>query len=517
MFIQMILILLLSSGADGCDRPNHLSIKTPSPMEALSGSCLWIPCTYEDLSQEEEINTADPVTGIWFKGVLEYSTSSQYTFSVSGDSTKSYPMNITGNLKNKSCTTMFYNLSKNHNDTYYFRVENSGFRATAVCDSLQIKVRDSPWSPTIEVSGKQTETEVVTITCSAVTPCPHAPPQLPWDLHQGTAHITETNGTFTTKITQNITLTDAHDGLMIKCNAAYPVSGGFKKKADSNVTLSVSYGPKNTSVEVSPSGSLSAGQSVTLSCSSRAKPPVHHFTWFRHSSQGPANVSQGHTYSFNICEGGDYYCVASNTHGNGTSPDITLQITAAPGVPSIEVSGKQTETEVVTITCSAVTPCPHAPPQLTWALHQGTAHITETNGTFTTKITQNITLTDAHDGLMIKCNAAYPVSGGTTETTEYTITLNVTYGPKDTSVEVSPSGSLSAGQSVTLSCSSRAKPPVHHFTWFRHSSQGPANVSQGHTYSFNLTEEGQYYCEASNTLGNQSSPVITLSITGMSA
>ncbi|XP_055086268.1 B-cell receptor CD22-like [Periophthalmus magnuspinnatus] len=291
-------------------------------MEALSGSCLWIPCTYKDLSPDKDINTADPVTGIWFKG----DRWSQYTFSVSGDFNKSYPMNITGNLKNKNCTTMFYNLSKNHDDKYYFRVENSRFSATAVCDSLQIKVIDSPWSPTIEVSGKQTETEVVTITCSAVTPCPHAPPQLTWDLHQGTAHITETNGTFTTKITQNITLTDAHDGLMIKCNAAYPVSGGFKM-ANSNVTLSVSYGPKNTSVEVSPSGSLSAGQSVTLSCSSRAKPPVHHFTWFRHSSQGPANVSQGHTYSFNLTEEGQYYCVASNTLGHESSPAITLSIT----------------------------------------------------------------------------------------------------------------------------------------------------------------------------------------------
>ncbi|KAK7881613.1 hypothetical protein WMY93_030022 [Mugilogobius chulae] len=56
--------------------------------------------------------------------------------------------------------------------------------------------------------------------------------------------------------------------------------------SDSNVTLSVSYGPKNTSAVVSPSGSLSAGQSVTLSCSSRAKPPVQHFTWFRHSYRG---------------------------------------------------------------------------------------------------------------------------------------------------------------------------------------------------------------------------------------
>ncbi|KAJ0050563.1 hypothetical protein NL108_004822 [Boleophthalmus pectinirostris] len=241
-------------------------------------------------------------------------------------------MNITGNLKNKDCTTMFHNLNQNHDDKYYFRVQNSGFNATAVCDFLQITVRDSPWSPTIKVSGKQTETEVVTITCSAVTPCPLTPPLLTWNLHQDTANLTETNTDRTvtniTKITQSITVTDAHDGLVIKCNASYPVSGGFKM-SHSNFTLSVSYGPKNTSVVVSPAGPLSAGQSVTLSCSSRANPPVHHVTWFRHNSQGAVSVSQGHTYTFNITEEGQYYCVASNTLGHESSPDITLSITGA--------------------------------------------------------------------------------------------------------------------------------------------------------------------------------------------
>ncbi|KAK7881615.1 hypothetical protein WMY93_030024 [Mugilogobius chulae] len=278
--------------------------------------------------------------------------------------------------------------------------ENEALNREYYRDGCVNRVRDAPWSPSITVSGNQTETEVVSITCSAVTPCPDNPPSITWDLQQGTANIKDKNsdGTFTTKITQNITLTDAHDGLMIKCNASYPVSGGGFKMSDSNVTLSVSYGPKNTSAVVSPSGSLSAGQSVTLSCSSRAKPPVQHFTWFRHSSQGPVKVTEGQTYTFNICEEEKYYCVASNQLGNGTSSDIRLQIT---------VSGDQTETEVVTITCSAVTPCPLAPPKLTWDLHQDTVNITErhSDGTFTVKITRNITLTDAHDGLMIKCNA----------------------------------------------------------------------------------------------------------------
>ncbi|XP_055006894.1 sialic acid-binding Ig-like lectin 12 isoform X2 [Boleophthalmus pectinirostris] len=293
---QMLLLLLLCSVVlPACEENSKLKVTMPKLLKALSGSCLQIPCTFTPLPH---VNLS--VFGVWMKNDHQFGPN---------------PGNVIFN-------------SSLQNSPYYFRIENRPFLATDICDPLNITVTDSPWSPTVKVSGKQTETEVVTITCSAVTPCPHAPPQLTWDLHQDTAHITETNtdGTFTTKITQNITLTDAHDGLMIKCNASYPVSGGFKM-ADSNITLNVSYGPKNTSVEVSASGSLSAGQSVTLSCSSRAKPPVHLFTWFRHSSQGPVNVSQGHTYSFNFTEEGQYYCVASNTFGNESSPDITLSIT----------------------------------------------------------------------------------------------------------------------------------------------------------------------------------------------
>ncbi|KAK7881612.1 hypothetical protein WMY93_030021 [Mugilogobius chulae] len=46
MFVHILLNLLLSSGADAaCTVPNNLQSTTPSPMEALSGSCLFIPCT----------------------------------------------------------------------------------------------------------------------------------------------------------------------------------------------------------------------------------------------------------------------------------------------------------------------------------------------------------------------------------------------------------------------------------------------------------------------------------------
>lgn len=89
-------------------------------------------------------------------------------------------------------------------------------------------------------------------------------------------------------------------------------------------------------------------------------------------------------------------------------------------------------------------------------------------------------------------------------------------GPKDTKVSIRPEGLLPAGSWVTLNCSSRAKPPIVKFTWFRRSQDGrEAKIKtwEGPVNSFNLTEEAVYRCEASNNLSTESS-TIELTIQG---
>ncbi|XP_016524880.1 B-cell receptor CD22-like, partial [Poecilia formosa] len=186
----------------------------------------------------------------------------------------------------------------------------------------------------------------------------------------------------------------------------------------------------------------------------------------------------------------------------------------SPRSPSINVPSDLKEHQSVTVTCSAFTPCPHSPPELTWTLQQDSLSQTEknTDGTFTTKIQETITLSDTHDGYNIRCSARYPVIGGN-KTAETEVTLSVSYAPRNTSASISPSGLVSAGSWVELSCSSRAKPPPR-FTWFWNSKDGATNVSVEQVYSFNATEGGEYYCVASNDLGNQTSSVVQINIEG---
>ncbi|XP_049912322.1 vascular cell adhesion protein 1-like [Epinephelus moara] len=324
-FNMLLHILFLSGALSDCPYVSHLFITAPQEMEALSGSCLQIPCNFSPVPDQNIVSTE--IVGIWIKKHHNHRQKNNVIF----DSSKTvniYPMNITENLSEGNCTTLFSNLITSYTDTYYFRFENSDYKATAACDPLQITVKDSPPSPRIEISGDLKEKESVTITCSASTPCPHSPPKLTWNLTQDPHNTIEenTDRTFTTKIQETITLSDKHDGVTITCSATYPVDGGNYKTAEERKTLNVSYAPKDTSVSISPSGLVSAGSWVNLTCSSRANPPVSSFTWFKTSKDGPIKVFDGDFYSFNVTDGGFYYCVATNDLGNGTSPEIHLYI-----------------------------------------------------------------------------------------------------------------------------------------------------------------------------------------------
>ncbi|XP_041823873.1 B-cell receptor CD22-like [Melanotaenia boesemani] len=253
--VNMLLSVFFLSGVfAGCDENKvHLFITAPKQMEALSGSCLQIPCSFRDKpgekdeSQTREMFDGSRETfGVWLKSEPSYGNNPSNIIFNSSKSENSFKMKIIGNLSQKNCTTLFYNLNSSQSDTYFFRIENKPFKGTASCDPVNITVKDSPQRPRIEISGDVKdlkEKESVTITCSAFTPCPHSPPELTWNLQQDSHRQTEenTDGTFTTKIQQNITLSHTHDGYTITCSARYPVDGGKRVNTlETEETLSVS-------------------------------------------------------------------------------------------------------------------------------------------------------------------------------------------------------------------------------------------------------------------------------------
>ncbi|XP_061570047.1 B-cell receptor CD22-like [Cololabis saira] len=328
---SVLLILLCVSGASAstCAKSPSLFITTPRKMEALTGSCLHIPCTFS-VKEGDTFNSSITSFGVWLKTHSQFGENPSNVIFNGSVSVNNYSIRITGKLTEKNCTTVFGSLPKDYTDNYYFRVESDLFKATASCHPLNIRIKDSPWSPNITISGDLKEKERVTITCSAVTPCPHSPPELTWNLQQDSHTQTEKNkdGTLKTKIQKIITLSDTHDGYTIRCSARYPVKEGKQegkhfKTSQTVKTLNVSYAPKNTSASISPAGLVSAGSWVNLTCSSRANPPVSSFTWFKKREHGDMEVAEGDFYSLNVTDGGVYYCVAMNRVGTQKSREIS--------------------------------------------------------------------------------------------------------------------------------------------------------------------------------------------------
>ena len=100
------------------------------------------------------------------------------------------------------------------------------------------------------------------------------------------------------------------------------------------VTLSHLDTPKNTTVFTTPSGVITKGSSVTLTCSSDANPPVEIYTWFKVNESTP--VGSGQQYSItNIRseDGGQYYCEARNKYGAGNSSTVSVIVEGISASP----------------------------------------------------------------------------------------------------------------------------------------------------------------------------------------
>ncbi|XP_036428399.1 sialoadhesin-like [Colossoma macropomum] len=96
------------------------------------------------------------------------------------------------------------------------------------------------------------------------------------------------------------------------------------------------YSPKNTKAVILPSGQRVEGDSVTLTCSSDANPPVLSYYWFNQSSD--VELGTGKSYSITSISSqhsGLYYCTAHNQLGQSRSGPSRLDVLYSPRPPSV--------------------------------------------------------------------------------------------------------------------------------------------------------------------------------------
>ncbi|XP_052451644.1 sialic acid-binding Ig-like lectin 7 isoform X2 [Carassius gibelio] len=296
-----------------------------------SGSCVQIPCTFHISDFEDKRNKAESIYGIWLKNKSQFGEKDSFiAFNSSENIIRGFSdIEITGNLSERNCTTVFNNIMKNHSDLYYFRLEMEPvFRVTfnpstdVTKKTVRINVRDSPQPPELKLSKPVMEETTVNLICSAEAPCPKQPPTVSWSNIPKSAHSTtqlqekpDKTQSVVSKLTFKVSYKDNRRN--ITCTATYPRNTPDASTVETIVMLRVLFPPKETHIIITPS----VGTNVSLTCKSSTNPSNDlNYTWYKHGEETP--IAWGIKINLTQTQIGSYLCTAQNKYGNQSSEEV---------------------------------------------------------------------------------------------------------------------------------------------------------------------------------------------------
>ncbi|XP_076874779.1 B-cell receptor CD22-like isoform X1 [Brachyhypopomus gauderio] len=373
--VVMAAILMLLAGAQ-----NSLALSSQS-LCAVTGSIVNIPCSIYDSSITErqwyQVQRSDGES-------QDLSTNPQYSGRVS-----------ISTLRN-DCTLTIKDVTGSDSGVYNFRFRTQGDEWIYFSPGVTLTVTDLQVKVDPETVGQRE----VKLTCSS------------------TCNITEA---LWSRWFWNEVYWGYRPGASIVLNSTIlDNQGSFSCRMSGSEHHSPAvYPPRNTRAVMVPSGERVEGDSVTLTCSSDANPPVLTYSWFKQRAAADTLLGTGQNYSItNISSqhSGLYYCTAHNQLGH----------------------------------------------------HNST-----------------------------------------------TVLLDVLHPPRNTRAVMVPSGERVEGDSVTLTCSSDANPPVLTYSWFKQRAAADTQLGTGQNYSItNISSQhsGLYYCTAHNQLGQHNSTTILLDV-----
>uniref|UniRef100_A0A3B5LHH2 Ig-like domain-containing protein n=1 Tax=Xiphophorus couchianus TaxID=32473 RepID=A0A3B5LHH2_9TELE len=303
------------------------SVFMPQTVEGLSGSCVIIPCTFS-LPSEWDEHLDHSCKAVWKRG--SWSQTQVFDSSLTGASVS---LNLLqGNVRITTKGLFSRGLTMK---SYIFLFMTHSF-------SLLFYFSDTLPQPTITPPKLEVEEgTAVSLSCSAVVPCPTLLPLVTWSPSLG--DIEENMEAKSLNSVMNFNVSYLHHGQKVSCSAAYNRQAGYSDLVYERIL-------------VEPSGPVVEGSSVSLICRSRSNPPVTNYTWYRDGEvdqgTGPVLVLD----DIDPSHSGGYRCSAKNDLGEEVSAKTQLDVQYSPKNTrvSADPSGPVPDGGSVTLTCSSV-------------------------------------------------------------------------------------------------------------------------------------------------------------------
>ncbi|XP_067324523.1 sialoadhesin [Anolis sagrei] len=323
----------------------------PGSLKSVRGSCAVFPCTFFFPN-----NVAVPregIAAIWYKDqagkkvVAFHSARPDMAEAQFRDRTE-----LLGDPLRRNCTLLLRSLTGQDAGSYNFRFEVSEGNRWTEQKALQLTVADAPERPGVSSPEELREGIPAEFKCSSPYVCPFDESSaLRWvgyvaEDTQVTEEVQlDTSGAVKRQILR-LTPSWKDHGRKLSCELSV---GG--QTAAGRLTLSVKYVPKGVTLSLSPSAkNIRVGDTASLTCGVNSSfPGVSAYKWFKDGLLLPGGAQVKTLRSVARGDYGLYRCEAENPVGSVVAEGVTLHVFSA--VLSVSPSSDIREGEAVTLTC----------------------------------------------------------------------------------------------------------------------------------------------------------------------
>ncbi|XP_039662632.1 myelin-associated glycoprotein-like [Perca fluviatilis] len=210
----LFFVCLCSKGSE--TEGSSWTIKVPSSVKGLPGSCLVIPCSF---NYPDPGRVVTEFTGMWAEGEHEL------IYHPDKLTVKQYQSRteLLGDISLKNCSFKIDPLRQSDQGPFYFRIEMAGYEKFSYKENRVSITMSVPNPIQFSVKEEVVEGDKVSASCSVSHSCPTSPPVFTWS-HKGHTHVQPQqldDGQWRATSTINFQATSADHNKPLKCTVTY--------------------------------------------------------------------------------------------------------------------------------------------------------------------------------------------------------------------------------------------------------------------------------------------------------